>query len=142
MRDLADVIELIKTRTLSSDFADVLNPFVQEKYRQLWEDAHPPAKRYITLWRNKWLTADAKSLEEMIEGLQSAADTLRAMLADGVALAPEGGTSDDYAYLVTIDPTIAEKYDMHDETEFWEGDEEDEEHEADDKHIPEEPPGS
>jgi len=142
MRDLADVIELIKTRSLSSDFADALNPFVQEKYRQLWEDAHPPAKRYIALWRNKWLTADAESLEEMIDGLQSAANTLRSMLADGVALDPEGGTSDDYAYLATTDPTIAKKYDMHDEQEFWEGDEGDEKDEADDKHIREQPPGS
>lgn len=41
------------------------------------------------------------------------------MLADGVTLDPEGGTSDDYAYLVTSDPVIAKKYDMHDESEFW-----------------------
>jgi hypothetical protein len=142
MRDLADVIELIKTRNLTPDFADALNPFVREKYKQLWEDAHPPAKRYVTLWRNKWLTAEAQSLEDMIEGLQSAADTLRLMLADGVALAPEGGTSDDYACLVTTDPTIARKYDMHDEKEFWEGDAENEEHEAHDKGIHEQPPDS
>lgn len=141
VRDLADVIELIKALSLSSEFADALNPFVQSKYKQLWEDAHPPAKRYVTLWRNKWLTAEAESLEDMIEGLQSAADTLRSMLADGVTLAPKGGTSDDYAYLVTTDPVIARKYDMHDEEEFWEGDEESEEDEADAKHIREQPPG-
>ena len=139
MRDLADVIELIKTRNLPLDFADALNPFVQEKYKQLWEDAHPPAKRYITLWRNKWLTAEAESLGDMIEGLQSAAERLRSMLADGVTLAPDGGVSDDYACLVTTDPTIAKKYDMHDEKEFWQGDEEDE---ADDKDIHEQTPDS
>ena len=133
MRDLADVIELIKARSLSADFADALNPFVREKYRQLWEDAHPPTRRFITLWRNKWLTANAVSLEDMIKGLQSAADILRSMLADGVALAPEGGTSDDYAYLVTTDPAIAKKYDMHDEKEFWGDNEENEEREADGK---------
>lgn len=127
MRDLADVIELIKTLNLTSDFAAALNPFVQEKYKQLWDDAHPPAKRYITLWRNKWLTADAESLADMIDGLQSATDTLRAMLADGVTLDPEGGTSDDYACLVTTDPIIAKKYDMHDEQEFWGDDREEEE---------------
>ena len=75
----------------------------------------------------------------MIEGLHSAAETLRSMLADGVALDPEGGTSDDYAYLVTTDPTIAKKYDMHDEKEFWGGDEEDQEPEADEDKSPEQP---
>ena len=104
---------------------------MQDKFRQLWEDAHPPAKRYVTLWRNKWLTAEAKSLEDMIEGLQSASDLLRAMLADGVALDPQGGTSDDYAHLVTTDPVIAKKYDMHDEKEFWGDEEEEEKHETD-----------
>jgi hypothetical protein len=143
MRDLADVIELIKSLDLPSDFASKLNPFVHEKYKQLWADAHPAAKRYITLWRNKWLTAGAKSLEDMIAGLQSAADTLRAMLADGVTLDPESAISDDYAYLVTTDPIVAKKYDMHDEAEFW-GDEDEEigEREGDDTHIADQPPDS
>ncbi len=132
MKDLADVIELIKTLGLSPDFADSLNPFVQDKYKQLWKDAHPPAKRYIALWRNKWLTSEAKSLEEMIAGLQSATDTLRSMLADDVTLYPEGGTSDDYTYLVTTDPEIAKKYDMHDEKEFWGNDGENQEDAVDD----------
>jgi hypothetical protein len=122
MKDLADVIELIKALDLAPTFADSLNPFVQDKYKQLWEDAHPPAKRYIALWRNKGLTAEAKSLEEMIEALQSAANALRAMLADGVTLDSGGGKADDYAYLVTTDPIIAKKYDMHDEKEFLEAD--------------------
>jgi hypothetical protein len=40
------------------------------------------------------------------------------MLADGVTLDPEGGTGDDYAYLVTADSAVAKKYDMHEESEF------------------------
>ncbi len=124
VKDLADVIELIKAMDLPREFAGKLNPFVAGKYEQLWEDAHPPAKRYISIWRNKWLTAEAKSLEDMVAGLQSAADRLREMIADGVKLDPRGGTSDDYAYLATTDPTIAKKYDMHDEKEFWEDDDE------------------
>ncbi len=141
MRDLADVIELIKALDLPSAFANNLNPFVQAKYKQLWEDAHPPAKRYITLWRNKWLTAEAKSLDGMIEALQSAADTLRSMLADGVTLISEGGTADDYAYLVTTEPMIAKKYDMHDEKEFW-GDDENEDGLVNDDESQEQPPDS
>ena len=84
MRDLADVIEMIKVLALPRDFAGKLNPFVQEKYRQLWDDAHPAAKRYMSLLRIDERAARADSWEELIAALPSAADTLRAMLADGV----------------------------------------------------------
>lgn len=47
MKDLSDVMELVKALDLSLAFAETLNPFVQEKYRQLWEDAHPPAKHTL-----------------------------------------------------------------------------------------------
>ena len=74
---------------------------------------------YITLWRNKWLTANANSIEDMAASLRAAAGLLDAMRADGVTLDPEGGTADDYAYLVTTDPEVARKYDMHEESEFF-----------------------
>jgi hypothetical protein len=50
--------------------------------------------------------------------LRQAAGELAAMKADGVTLEPARGTTDDYAYLVTTDPEVAKKYDMHDESEF------------------------
>lgn len=37
LRDLADVQELIKIRRLNADFAERLDPYVQEKYLELWE---------------------------------------------------------------------------------------------------------
>ena len=49
MKDLADVVELIKALNLPFGLGDTLNPFVQDKYKQLWQDAHPPAKRYVAL---------------------------------------------------------------------------------------------
>lgn len=120
-KDLGDVQELIKTLHLASDFTEQLHPTVREKYGELW--AATRGKRYITLWRNKFLTLEAKSLDDMIKALHVAASTLEAMRADGVALDPEGGTADDYACLVTTDPEVARKYDMHDESEFWGDDE-------------------
>ena len=39
LKDLADVLELIKLRNLSADYAEQLNPFVRDKYRELWEAA-------------------------------------------------------------------------------------------------------
>lgn len=36
LKDLADVQELIKVRGLTADFAGELNPYVQEKFLELW----------------------------------------------------------------------------------------------------------
>jgi hypothetical protein len=37
LRDLADVLELIKLKQLGADFAEQLNPYVREKYLELWK---------------------------------------------------------------------------------------------------------
>lgn len=36
LRDLADVQELIRTLRLSADYAEQLNPYVRDKYTELW----------------------------------------------------------------------------------------------------------
>jgi hypothetical protein len=117
-KDLADAIELIKLLELPEDFARKLHPFVQGKYAELWRTARPARKRYEYLWRNKFLTLEASSLEDMIATLRGAAARLEAMLADGVQLDPQGGTADDYATLFTYDPDVAKKYDFHPEEDF------------------------
>lgn len=38
-RDLDDVIQLIRINALSPDYAERLNPFVREKYHELWQAA-------------------------------------------------------------------------------------------------------
>ena len=131
MKDLTDVQELIKTLSLPLEYADQMNPFVQPKYRELWMNVHAARKRYMLVWRNKFLTAEAQSLDEMISSITVAAKTLKAMQADGVILDPEGGTADDYAYLVTTDQGVAKKYGMHDESELLLDDSDDEEPAAD-----------
>ena len=118
-KDLIDVQELIKVLNLPKEFADQLNPYVREKYGELWATTQPVGRRYIQLWRNKFLTVDAKSLDEMIEQLAGAVEQLKAMRDAGVVLDPEGGTADDYAHLVTTDPDVAKKYGMLEEREFW-----------------------
>jgi hypothetical protein len=123
LKDLSDVLELIKTLNLQIEFASQLDPFVQGKFKELWREAR---KRYVTTWRNKWLTAEAKSIEDMINMLRAAADHLDQMRKDGVVLEDDGGIGDDYAHFVTTDPKVAEKYGMVDESEYWGIDEEDE----------------
>lgn len=126
IKDLADVQELIKLLDLPASFAQQLNPYVREKYAELWQGVRAVPKRYLMLWRNKWLTSQATTIDDMVRSLRDAAATLEAMKADGVVLEPDGGTEDDYAHLVTTDPAVAKKYGMHPEDEFF-SDEEDEE---------------
>jgi len=122
MKDLSDVLELIKILNLPANFADQLNPFVRAKYLELWNQGK---KRYETLWRNKWLTSEAKTIDDMIASLRAAADDLDEMRKAGVTLEDNGGVGDDYATLVTTDPEVAKKFRMEEEREYL--DEEDEE---------------
>ncbi len=70
--------------------------------------------RYTRTWRNKFLTLDAKTLEDMVNMLQSAYEELDEMLETGV-ITLEGGADDDYALLVTTDPDVARKYGFSEE---------------------------
>ncbi len=67
---------------------------------------------YELIWRNKFLTADAKTIDEMIQALHAAADDLRTLQAKGVTLSEESDMAGDFAYLITDDPTIASEYDF------------------------------
>jgi hypothetical protein len=116
LKDLSDVLELIKILNLPADFALKLDPYVREKFEELWKQAR---KRYITLWRNKGLTSEAKTIGGLIAALRAAADELESMLKDGIVLEVDGRAGDDSAILVTTDPEVARKYDMVEESEYW-----------------------
>lgn len=68
-----------------------------------------PKKRYEMIWRNKWLTAEAHTVEEMAAMLLEAADTLMVMAQSGVNLDPES-CADDYALLWCEDEKVAEAW--------------------------------
>jgi hypothetical protein len=113
------VKELIKALRLDRQVAERLNPYVSEKYLELWDSIRAVKRRYVLLWRNKFLTTDAKDISDMAAQLKRAADELARMQADGVTLNPDGGTSDDYALLITEDADVAAKYEMQDERDYW-----------------------
>ncbi|MBI2805947.1 MAG: nucleotidyl transferase AbiEii/AbiGii toxin family protein [Planctomycetes bacterium] len=100
MKDLVDVLELVKILNLPREFSTKLNPYVHEKYDELWRDARPNQKRYVRILRP-----------------EDEREALDAMLADGVTHEAKRGAAGTY-YLVTTDPDLARKHDMHDETEF------------------------
>jgi hypothetical protein len=124
-KDIGDVEELIKLLKLPREFSKGLDPFVQPRFLEIWDQLHGVTKRFELLWRNKWLTTDAKSLDDMIAKLREAADQLEAMKGEGVVLDPEGGTSEDHALLVTTDESVAEKFGMQPEEEFFDDEDSD-----------------
>ena len=78
------------------------------------------SRTYSLIWRNKWLTTDANTIDEMIAALEAAVAELRAMRDAGVQL--EGGAEDDYACLITDDPAVAAQYGFEEEDEPFEAD--------------------
>jgi Nucleotidyl transferase AbiEii toxin, Type IV TA system len=118
-KDIVDVQQLIQLRQLPRSVGNDLHEYVRGKYDQLWDELHAVKKKYVLLWRNKFLTTDAKSIDDMIETSSGDAEELRSMKADGVMLDPEGVTGDGYAYLMTTDADVAKKYDMHEASEFF-----------------------
>src|SRR5438270_145771 len=65
---------------------------------------------YERLWRNKWLTSEARTIDDMIDRLQEAAGELRQMRAAGVVLREDDGVGVDYATLVTRDFAVAQQF--------------------------------
>lgn len=94
-KDLVDVQQLVKVASLPRDLADRLNPDVRPKYHELWDALHATPRKYVRVRQRE------------------SADELRQMQADGV-------TTDSQGRLLTSDPALAEKYDMHEESEFFE----------------------
>lgn len=70
------------------------------------------SKQYELLWRNKWITASAKSITEMADLLARGAEELQAMAAAGITLKDDGAVTDDYATLVTLDAATAARFGM------------------------------
>ena len=50
LKDLADVVELIKTVGLSAEFADELNPYVRDKYLELWRGIQDSPAGPVEAW--------------------------------------------------------------------------------------------
>ena len=117
VKDLGDVQELIKLLGLRSDFEEQLHPFVRGKFRELWQPALERSQRYYRIWRSADLLAGVMSIEGAVHNLHAAFDELEEMRRDGVTLDAAGGIGDTVR-LMTTDPDVARKYDMHEESEF------------------------
>ena len=88
---------------------------LEEAYRVLEEEAME--REYETIWRAKGIADGAQTVDHIIGALLEAVEGLRAMQEDGIELS--GEVQDDYAFLRTTDPAIAEKHGLQ-ETDFGE----------------------
>ena len=118
MKDLADVLELIRILNLPKGLSEQLHPFVQEKYQELWKVAHPGEQRYVLILPGLPLQLEARSLQDIISQYETSVANLRSMLAEGVTIETRQGSKTESHCLVTTDSDLARKYGMHDETEF------------------------
>ena len=125
LKDLADVMELIKVLHLPENFSENLHPFVRDQFRKLWRQSH---KRYVAEWPESKPALRGSSIAEVIANLknseagplvQSDIELLETMQRDGVSLEKLSDLADGIIVLATFDPEVARKYDMIDELEFW-----------------------
>ncbi|HVS73213.1 MAG TPA: hypothetical protein VHQ47_18300 [Phycisphaerae bacterium] len=103
-KDLVDVSEMIKTLGLPESFANELDPYVRDEYVRLWRQSR---KRFVRIWH------PTQASDESQQRL------LAAMQREGVTVEHPSDAQADYVLLMTYDPDIARKYDLHDEREFW-----------------------
>lgn len=65
--------------------------------------------RYEHLWRNKFLTVEAKTIDNFIAIYEELASMFRDWKELGIELDPDSGIDDDYAVFVTSDEEIAQR---------------------------------
>ncbi len=118
-RDIGDVEQLIQLLNLPADFAEKLDPYVQEEFRKVWRSIHQSERRFLTAWRDSALTSKASSLAELVELLGSPGDRLHQLLADGAQLDAQSNLAKGLAVLFTTDPAVAKKYDMVPAEDFF-----------------------
>lgn len=76
---------------------------------------------YRLLWRNKFLTVDATTIQDFIDVFEHRLAELKSMKAHGINLNPDSGISDDYAEFETDDDAVAKLFDFEEHDEYDEG---------------------
>ncbi len=65
--------------------------------------------KYISTWRNKWITAHASSIDDFIQTYEDLAKMFKEWKAMGIKLYPGCPTGEDYAEFYTEDMDVAIK---------------------------------
>lgn len=65
--------------------------------------------RYVSTWRNKWITSQASSIDDFIDTFEALAKMFKEWKEMGIRLDPDSSTGDDYAEFYTDDMDVAIK---------------------------------
>ncbi len=65
--------------------------------------------RYVSVWRNKWITSQAGSIDDFIKTFEGLAQMFKEWKEMGITLNPDSGIGDDYAEFYTDDMDMAIK---------------------------------
>jgi len=65
--------------------------------------------KYVSTWRNKWITSGAGSIDDFIKTFEELAKMFREWKDMGIELSPDCSTGDDYAEFYTEDMDVAIK---------------------------------
>jgi hypothetical protein len=98
---------------------------VRSKYEELWRIERGTTVRRLRLWPARFAAMEASPIDELVSRLAGVDAELATMLRDGVTI-ERCHNDPNYVRLVTTDPEVARKYDMHEESEFFGIDESDE----------------
>ena len=65
--------------------------------------------KYVSTWRNKWITSNASSIDDFIGTFGALAKMFKEWKELGIRLNPDSSTGDDYAEFYTNDMEVAIK---------------------------------
>jgi len=63
--------------------------------------------KYVSTWRNKWITSGAGSIDDFIKTFEALAKMFKEWKEMGIKLHPDSSTGDDYAEFYTEDMDVA-----------------------------------
>ena len=86
--------------------------------KELESDPPHSGKKYTTIWRNKWITSSAGSIDDFIKIYEHLAEKMKRWKEEGIELDSDiiGGIGDDYAQFCTYDEKIAIKEGFEEDT--------------------------
>lgn len=118
MKDLADVQELIRQLALPIAFSEQLNPWVREKFVELWNATHGQSKRFVLPLSDRFEVIPGEAADDTVARLRAVSEDIDLAIADGILLEVDEARGPGFFRLMTTDPQLAGAHGLHDESEF------------------------
>lgn len=118
MKDLADVQELIRQLQLPVGYSGQLNPYVREKYVELWNNTRGQSKRFVRPLSVGIEVLSNESSDSIVARLRANSVEVDRAVTDGIQIEADDTRGPGHYRLITTDPRLAEAHGLHDESEF------------------------